>query len=84
MEIAQRIISTPFVSFFDPNLHILTRPGETTINVQYATEPNQNGGVNYQYYVVLRNGNERRRLDGGDCECCREVNTELSFILFCC
>ena len=84
MEIAQRIIRTPFVSFFDPNLHILTRPGDTTINAQYTIEPNQNGGVNYQYDLVVRNKNERRRLDAGDCECCREVSTELSFISFCC
>ena len=72
MEIVQRIISTPFVSFFDSNLHMLSRPGETTINAQYVIEPNQNGGVNYQYDVVVKNRNERRRLDAGDCECYRE------------
>ena len=84
MEIVQRIISTPFVSFFDSNLHMLSRPGETTINAQYVIEPNQNGGVNYQYDVVVKNRNERRRLDAGDCECYREVNTEVLFISFCC
>jgi hypothetical protein len=56
------------------------QPGDTTINAQYTIDPNQNEGLNFQYDLVVRNRHERRRLDAGDCECCREVNTEYSFI----
>jgi DNA repair protein endonuclease SAE2/CtIP C-terminus len=55
-----------------------SRPGDTTINAQYTIDPDQNGGLNYQYDLVVRNKDERRRLDAGDCECCREVNTDYS------
>ncbi|KAF8806782.1 hypothetical protein BYT27DRAFT_7100717 [Phlegmacium glaucopus] len=46
--------------------------GDTTINAQYTIDPNQNEGLDYQYDLVVRNKDERRRLEAGDCECCRE------------
>jgi len=76
----QRVISAWFVSCLYPVFHIFSRPGDTTINAQYTIDPNQNGGLDYQYDLVVRNRDERRRLDAGDCECCREVNTEYSLV----
>jgi len=52
----------------------VSRPGDTTINAQYIIDPTQNDGLNYQFDEVVRNKDERRRLDAGDCECCHEVN----------
>ena len=66
-----------FLLSFDPVLHIHSRAGDTTINAQYTINPNQNEGLNYQYDLVVRNRDERRRLEAGDCECCREVMTEI-------
>jgi hypothetical protein len=34
--------------------------------------------LNYQYDQVVRNKDERRKLDAGDCECCHEVNRATS------
>lgn len=69
---------------FDPVFHIISRLGDTTINAQYTIDRDQNEGLNYQYDSVVRNRDERRRLEAGDCECCREVNTGCSFISFRC
>ena len=44
----------------------VSRPGETTINAQYTIDPTQNEGLNYQFDQVVRNRDERRRLDAGD------------------
>lgn len=68
--------------FLIQSYHIFSRAGDTTINAQYTIDPNQNGGLNYQYDLVVRNRDERRRLDAGDCECCREVNADHSFTSF--
>ncbi|KAF8154435.1 DNA repair protein endonuclease SAE2/CtIP C-terminus-domain-containing protein [Crassisporium funariophilum] len=48
------------------------QPGDLSINAQYVINPAQNGGLDYQYDQVVRNRDERRKLDAGDCECCRE------------
>lgn len=58
------------------------RLGETTINAQFTIDPTQNEGLNFQYDQVVRNRDERRRLDAGDCECCHEVNGDKSFPSF--
>ena len=68
-----------FLSF---SLSHVSRPGDTTINAQYTIDPTQNKGLNYQYDEVVRNKDERRRLDGGDCECCHEVNGNKTFLSF--
>ena len=71
-----------FASFFGLVFSHVSRPGDTTINAQYAIDPTQNEGLDYQYDHVVRNKDERRRLDAGDCECCHEVRREqvVSFI----
>ncbi|KIM38589.1 hypothetical protein M413DRAFT_243905 [Hebeloma cylindrosporum] len=45
---------------------------QPTINAVYTIDPTQNGGVNYQYDEVVRRREDRRKMDAGDCECCRE------------
>jgi hypothetical protein len=71
-------------SFLWFGLSHVSRPGETTINALYTIDPTQNEGLNYQYDQVVRNKDERRRLDAGDCECCHEVNGDKSFPSFSC
>ncbi|KAF7319869.1 SAE2 domain-containing protein [Mycena kentingensis (nom. inval.)] len=46
--------------------------GDETINGNYAIDPTRNGGVNYQFAEVVRGKEDRRRLQGGDCEECRD------------
>ncbi|KAJ3501210.1 hypothetical protein NLJ89_g9443 [Agrocybe chaxingu] len=46
---------------------------EKTINALYKVDPTQNGGKDYQHDAVVRDKNERRKMDADDCECCREV-----------
>ncbi|KAJ6519274.1 DNA repair protein endonuclease SAE2/CtIP C-terminus-domain-containing protein [Mycena sanguinolenta] len=46
--------------------------GNDTINASYAIDPARNGGVDFQYDAVVRRKEDRRRMDGGDCECCRD------------
>ncbi|KAJ7480097.1 DNA repair protein endonuclease SAE2/CtIP C-terminus-domain-containing protein [Mycena galericulata] len=43
-----------------------------TINALYAIDPAQNGGIDFQYDAVVRGKEDRRRMEGGDCECCRD------------
>ncbi|KAF8900697.1 DNA repair protein endonuclease SAE2/CtIP C-terminus-domain-containing protein [Gymnopilus junonius] len=45
---------------------------KTTINALFTIDPAQNGGVPYQYDEVVRSKEARRKMDAGDCECCRE------------
>ncbi|KAJ7293882.1 DNA repair protein endonuclease SAE2/CtIP C-terminus-domain-containing protein [Mycena rebaudengoi] len=46
--------------------------GDTTINAAYTIDPTQNGGMGFQYDEVVRGKEDRRRMEGGDCECCRD------------
>ncbi|KAJ7139525.1 DNA repair protein endonuclease SAE2/CtIP C-terminus-domain-containing protein [Mycena epipterygia] len=46
--------------------------GNDTINATYAIDPVQNGGMDFQYDAVVRGKEDRRRMQGGDCECCRD------------
>ncbi|KAG6816605.1 hypothetical protein H0H87_004697 [Tephrocybe sp. NHM501043] len=48
-----------------------TAPKET-INAQFEIDPARNGGLDFQYDEVVRNKEDRRRMDAGDCECCRD------------
>lgn len=41
---------------------------------EYEVDPDRNDGANYQYHNVVRGRDERRKMHGGDCECCREVS----------
>ncbi|KAL0959048.1 hypothetical protein HGRIS_014352 [Hohenbuehelia grisea] len=38
----------------------------------FAINPERNGGLDFQFEDVIRSRDDRRRLDAGDCECCRE------------
>ncbi|KAG6827987.1 hypothetical protein H0H92_009751 [Tricholoma furcatifolium] len=44
----------------------------TTINAQFEINPARNGGLDYQYDEVVRGKEDRRRMNAGDCEECRE------------
>jgi len=46
---------------------------DKTLNALYAINPERNDGLDYQFENVERNKEKRKRLDAGDCECCREV-----------
>ncbi|KAJ7785711.1 hypothetical protein B0H16DRAFT_1487726 [Mycena metata] len=46
--------------------------GDDTINASYAIDPARNNGVDFQYDAVVRGKEDRRRMLGGDCECCRD------------
>ncbi|KAF8526850.1 DNA repair protein endonuclease SAE2/CtIP C-terminus-domain-containing protein, partial [Hysterangium stoloniferum] len=43
-----------------------------TINGEFEIDPEKNRGTNFQYEAVVRDKAERKQLEGGDCECCRE------------
>ncbi|GLB40862.1 putative DNA repair protein endonuclease SAE2/CtIP C-terminus [Lyophyllum shimeji] len=43
-----------------------------TINAQFEIDPAKNGGLDFQYDEVVRRREDRRRMDAGDCECCRD------------
>jgi len=45
---------------------------DKTINALYAIDPERNGGLDYQFDEVVRTRDDRRKMDAGDCECCRE------------
>ena len=44
-----------------------------TINSKYEIDPFRNGGLKYQYDEVVRRKEDRKKMDAGDCECCRDV-----------
>lgn len=41
---------------------------------EYEIDPSRNGGVGHQFHEVVRNRDERKKMHGGDCECCRDVS----------
>jgi len=44
------------------------------INAAFEINPDANDGLNYAYDAVVRNKEERRKMHGSDCECCKEVS----------
>ena len=44
-----------------------------TINTLYAIDPARNSGVDYQY-VFVRGKEQRRQMNTGECNCCRDVS----------
>ena len=44
------------------------------INAKFEIDPNRNGGLKFQYDVVERSLDERKKMHARDCECCREVS----------
>jgi len=54
-------------------LTVDSRPKSETLNAAFEIDPDTNGGLNYAYDAVVRNKEERRKMHGSDCECCKEV-----------
>ena len=46
---------------------------DKTINAEFVIDPVRNRGLDFQYDEVVRTKEDRRRMDAGDCECCRDV-----------
>ncbi|PPR04200.1 hypothetical protein CVT24_010748 [Panaeolus cyanescens] len=44
----------------------------TTINALFEINPTANAGKAFQFEEVVRNKEQRKKLQGGDCECCRD------------
>ncbi|KAG6872860.1 hypothetical protein C0995_005848 [Termitomyces sp. Mi166 len=42
------------------------------INAQFEINPTRNRGLDYQYDEVVRGQKDRKWMDAGDCECCRD------------
>ncbi|KAJ7593742.1 DNA repair protein endonuclease SAE2/CtIP C-terminus-domain-containing protein [Mycena floridula] len=45
---------------------------EKNINAEFEIDPEQNAGLDYQYDEVVRTKEARKKMHGGDCECCRD------------
>jgi len=56
-------------------LTVHSRPKSETINAAFEIDPDANGGLDYAYDAVVRNKEERRKMHGSDCECCKEVSS---------
>lgn len=54
---------------------LVGRSARKTVNGKYEIDPDKNDGLNFQYDSVVRDKDERRRLEAGDCECCRDVRS---------
>lgn len=52
---------------------------QTGVGGQYEIDPKLNEGHAHQFHDVKRSRAERRKMHGGECECCKEV----SWILGC-
>ncbi|KDQ49142.1 hypothetical protein JAAARDRAFT_43084 [Jaapia argillacea MUCL 33604] len=52
---------------------VALRDVETTVNAVYQIDQGRNGGLGFQYDEVVRTREDRKRLNAGDCECCRDV-----------
>ncbi|KAF8491942.1 DNA repair protein endonuclease SAE2/CtIP C-terminus-domain-containing protein [Gautieria morchelliformis] len=42
-----------------------------SLNGKFEIDPDKNDGLDFQYDGVVRDRDKRRRLEAGDCECCR-------------
>lgn len=47
---------------------------EKPINALFTIDPERNGGLDYQFDEVVRKKDDRKRMEAGDCECCRDVS----------
>jgi hypothetical protein len=62
----------------------LTQPcsgPDITINAQYQIDPSRNEGSNFPFHTVERQPSARKRMHGGDCECCRDVSATIACFL---
>ncbi|KAJ2916685.1 hypothetical protein MD484_g3749, partial [Candolleomyces efflorescens] len=44
----------------------------TSVNSKFVIDPEKNGGLNYQYDEVVRGRENRKAMDAGVCECCKD------------
>lgn len=51
--------------------------GVATINSRFSIKTDHNQGMNFQFDAVVRDRDERRHMQGGDCECCRDVSGQV-------
>jgi DNA endonuclease activator SAE2/CtIP C-terminus len=61
---------------------ILGTASSKTINGEFEIDRDKNSGLGFQYDAVVRDKDERRGLEAGDCECCRDVRLLPSIQLF--
>lgn len=54
-----------------------------TINSRFSIRKDRNDGMDFQYDVVVRNREERKRMLGSDCECCREASGDALVGILC-
>ncbi len=54
---------------------------KTTFADEFEIDPARNDGVGHQYDAVVRNREARKRMHGGDCECCRGVSVSIVYEL---
>ena len=59
-------------------LTFIFRSQSETINAAFEVNPEENEGLNYAYDTVVRNKEERRKMHGSDCECCKEVGFQFT------
>lgn len=45
----------------------------TSVNSRFVIDPEKNGGLDYQYDEVVRGKENRKKMDAGTCECCKDV-----------
>ncbi|KAF9784517.1 DNA repair protein endonuclease SAE2/CtIP C-terminus-domain-containing protein [Thelephora terrestris] len=61
-----------YVRFKGRGRYKLPKSKSSTINAEFEINPDANEGLNYAYDAVVRNKEERRKMHGSDCECCKE------------
>ncbi|KAG9125578.1 hypothetical protein FRC07_007041 [Ceratobasidium sp. 392] len=49
-----------------------SKPADRTINSEYEIDPTRNNGMDFEFDAVVRDKNERRKLNAGDCIACKE------------
>jgi len=55
-------------------LTLRSRDKSESVNAAFEINPDANNGLNYAYDTVVRNKEDRRKMHGSDCECCKEVS----------
>ncbi|KAF8609997.1 hypothetical protein BDV93DRAFT_601074 [Ceratobasidium sp. AG-I] len=49
-----------------------SKPSDKTINSEFEINPTRNDGMAFEYDSVVRDKNERRKMNAGDCIACKE------------
>lgn len=47
--------------------------GKTSLNSKYEINPDRNSGLNFAFDQTVRRKAERKKLDAGVCDCCKDV-----------